>query len=305
MNNSAFLFNLKLLFLQVFLLISLLLLSGCEPAAVKPETAKPQAIAPSAATTAAAEPQAAANPPAASVAAEAKPACELRLGFETWEPYQYIGMDQKPGGLDIELVQAIASKMSCTLVTQHSNWLELVAALKEGKVDLLMGSSMTPSRQEFAHFSDPYRKEQFVLFVRSADAAGLPQNTIGDFIAAGKKLGIVSEYYYGPELTELYSNETYKSQFIEAQLSELNIARLMDEDIDGMLEDKFVGVSMLRRKGLDREIGQHSITLGNTDVYVMFSKATVKPETVAAFNKALAEIKQNGEYDAVLARYQF
>lgn len=303
MNNSAFPFSLKLLFLQVFFLLNLLLLSGCEPAAVKPETAKPQAIAP-AAVTVAAEPQAVANPPAAAVA-EAQPGCELRLGFETWEPYQFIGIDQKPGGLDIELVQAIASKMSCTLVTEHSNWLELVAALKEGKVDLLMGSSMTPSRQEFAHFSDPYRKEQFVLFVRSADAAGLPQNTIGDFIASGKKLGIVSEYYYGPELTELYSNETYKSQFIEAQLSELNIARLMDEDIDGMLEDKFVGVSMLRRKGLDREIGQHSITLGNTDVYVMFSKATVKPETVAAFNKALAEIRQNGEYDAVLTRYQF
>lgn len=298
MNNPAFPFRVKLLLVNPFYLACLLMLGGCEPAAVKPEIKPVEASV-------AAQPQTApAALPATATAAE-KPTCELKLGFETWEPYQFIGMDQKPGGLDIELLQAIANKMSCSLITQHSNWLELVTLLKEGSVDLLMGASMTPSRQEFAHFSDPYRKEQFVLFVRSADAAGLPQNTIGDFISSGKKLGIVSEYYYGPELTELYSKETYKNQFVEAQLSELNIARLVDEDIDGMLEDKFVGVSMLRRKGLDKDIGQHSITLGNSDVYVMFSKATVKPETVAAFNKALAEIRQSGEYDAVLARYQF
>ncbi|WP_306520216.1 ABC transporter substrate-binding protein [Rheinheimera sp.] len=302
MNNPALPSSAKLLFHNLFYLIFLLALSGCEPAAIKPAAETPAtAAAPAAAT----DSNTSAQVPTAATSVPAAPVCELRLGFETWEPYQYLGIDQKAGGLDIELVQAIAKRMSCTLVTQHSNWLELVGALKEGKVDLLMGASMTPSRQEFAHFSDPYRKEQFVLFVRSADAAGLPQNTIADFIGAGKKLGIVSEYYYGPELTELYSNETYKTQFVEASLSELNIARLVDEDIDGMLEDKFVGVSMLRRKGLDRDIGQHSITLGNTDVYVMFSKTTVKPETVAAFNKALAEIRQNGEYDAVLARYQY
>lgn len=303
MNNSALISALKLLFLHVFYLT---LISGCEPAATSPasnNTAAPSAVAPAPqdkTAVAATEVM-----PAASAAKAAEPACTLRLGFETWEPYQYMGIGQKPEGLDIELIQAVAKGMSCTLETQHGNWLELVAALKEGKVDLLPGASITPSRQEFAHFSDPYRKEQFVLFVRSADAAGLPQNTLADFMAAGKKLGIVSEYYYGPELTELYGDEKYKTQFVEASLSELNVARLVDEDIDGMLEDKFVGVSMLRRKGLDREIGQHNITLGNTDVYVMFSKVTVKPDTVAAFNKALADIRQNGEYDAVLARYQF
>ena len=299
MNNLALTSALKLLFLHLFYLT---LISGCEPAATSPvsnNTPAPVAAAPQEKTAVAA------TVPAEPTSKAAAPACTLRLGFETWEPYQYVGIGQKPEGLDIELIQAVARGMSCTLETQHGNWLELVTALKEGKVDLLPGASITSSRQEFAHFSDPYRKEQFVLFVRSADAAGLPQNTMADFMAAGKKLGIVSEYYYGPELTELYSDEKYKNQFVEASLSELNVARLVDEDIDGMLEDKFVGVSMLRRKGLDRDIGQHNITLGNTDVYVMFSKMTVKPETVAAFNKALADIRQNGEYDAVLARYQF
>lgn len=229
--------------------------------------------------------------------------CQLKLGFEAWEPYQFTSLDNKPSGLDIELVEAVAQQMGCQIVAQQGTWTDLISALKVGTVDLLLGASITPARQEYAHFSDPYRQEQFVLFVRSADVAGYPQNTLADFIGAGKKVGIISEYYYGAEFADLYNQETLKKQFVEASLGELNLARLLDEDIDGMLEDSFVGHAMLRRKGLDKQIGAHSISMGNTDVFVMFSKATIKAEQVSAFNQALATIKADGRYNAILQRY--
>ncbi|WP_348732867.1 transporter substrate-binding domain-containing protein [Rheinheimera texasensis] len=247
-----------------------------------------------------------ATPAVASTVAEpAKPTvtCQLKLGFEAWEPYQYTSLDNKPAGLDIELVQAIAGQMGCEIAAQQGTWMDLIAALKSGGVDLLLGASVTPARQEYAYFSDPYRQEQFVLFVRSEDVAGYPQNTLADFIGSGKKVGIISEYYYGAEFAELFKQDALKQQFVEASLGELNLARLLDEDIDGMLEDSFVGHAMLRRKGLDKQIGAHSISMGNTDVFVMFSKATVKPEQVSSFNQALAAIKADGRYNAIVQRY--
>lgn len=250
--------------------------------------------------------QPATTPAAGSTAAEpAKPAasCQLKLGFEAWEPYQYTSLDNKPAGLDIELVQAIAGQMGCEIVAQQGTWMDLIGALKSGGVDLLLGASVTPARQEYAYFSDPYRQEQFVLFVRSDDVAGYPQNTLADFVGSGKKVGIISEYYYGAEFAELFKQEALKPQFVEASLGELNLARLLDQDIDGMLEDSFVGHAMLRRKGLDKQIGAHSISMGNTDVFVMFSKATVKPEQVSAFNQALAAIKADGRYNTIVQRY--
>lgn len=246
------------------------------------------------------------TPTTASAAAEpAKPAatCQLKLGFEAWEPYQYTSLDNKPAGLDIELVQAIAGQMGCEIAAQQGTWMDLIGALKTGGVDLLLGASVTPARQEYAYFSEPYRQEQFVLFVRSEDVAGYPQNTLADFVGSGKKVGIISEYYYGAEFAELFKQDALKQQFVEASLGELNLARLLDEDIDGMLEDSFVGHAMLRRKGLDKQIGAHSISMGNTDVFVMFSKATVKPEQVSAFNQALATIKADGRYNAIVQRY--
>jgi len=277
--------------------ITLVLLQiGCKPAPEAPATtATPQT------TATAAEVAATDTAPPSVIPADT---CQLKLGFEAWEPYQYVGMDHQPAGLDIELVQAVARKMNCQIMPQQGTWVELMASLKTGEVDMLLGASKTSAREEYAYFSEPYRQEQFVLFVRSADVAGLPQNTMTEFLSAGKKLGIVSEYFYGEELAQLYNDDQLKVNFIEAPLSELNLARLMDEDIDGMLEDRFVAASMLRRKGLDKTISPHSISLGDNEVYVMFSKASVSDSKVNAFNAAMAAIRQNGEYDAIVARYQ-
>lgn len=272
-------------------LVSVLFLAACGPQAPVP--------VPAAQTSENTVPSA----PAETSAAAAPTSCKLNLGFEAWEPYQFTSFENKPAGLDIELVQAIAQQMGCEIAAQQGTWTELIDALKVGKVDLLLGASVTPARQEYAFFSDPYRQEQFVLFVRSADVAGYPQNTLADFVGSGKKVGIISEYYYGAEFADLYNQDTLKPQFVEASLSELNLARLLDEDIDGMLEDSFVGHAMLRRKGLDKQIGTHSISMGNTDVFVMFSKATIKPEQVSAFNQALAAIKANGSYNTIIQRY--
>ena len=278
--------------------ITLVLLQiGCKPAPVTPQ-------APSETATTATAENSTVNVAQAAPVPEEPQSCTLKLGFEAWEPYQYVGMDQKPAGLDIELVQAVAAKMNCEIVPQQGTWVELIAGIKAGEVDMLLGASKTAAREGFAYFSDSYRKEQFVLFVRTEDVAGLPQNSMPEFLSAGKKLGIVSEYFYGDELAQLYADDQFKANFVEASVSELNLARLMDEEIDGMLEDRFVATSMLRRKGLDKSVSPHSISLGDNDVYVMFSKSSVDEPKVSAFNAAMAAIRQNGEYDAILARYQ-
>lgn len=240
----------------------------------------------------------------ASQTTEPATACLLKLGYEAWEPYQYTNLDNTAAGLDIELLQAVMDKMGCTLQTRQGSWTELVAAVKSGELDLLPGASQTEARRAFAHFSMPYRTEQFTLFVRSAESAAYPQTTLTDFVLAGHKVGIISDYFYGEEFAELSAQDAVKANIVEASLAELNLARLLDDDIDGMLEDGFVARSMLRRKGLDQQIGAHSINLASSDVFVMFSKATVSAERVEAFNQALKQIQADGSYQRIVARYQ-
>ena len=231
------------------------------------------------------------------------PQCSLTMGFDAWEPYQYMTVGNTVTGLDVELVRVIAAEMQCELNIVQGSWVELLGLLKEGEIDFVLGASITEDRQDFAYFSEPYRQEQFSLFVR-ADDVGLEVASIQEFITAGHKLGIVNEYYYGDEIAELYASVKFRPQFVGAIISEMNMARLLDEEIDGFLEDSFVAASILRRKGLDELIKPHHITLGNNDVYVMFSKASVEEELVAEFNRGLAAIKQNGLYQQIVLRYQ-
>src|SRR5690606_41970345 len=72
--------------------------------------------------------------------------------------------------------------------------------------------------------------------------------------------------------TRRSSDLNLRPLFVGAIISELNMARLLDEEIDGLLEDSFVGAAILRRKGLDKYIQAHNISLGSSDVYVMFSQ---------------------------------
>jgi len=231
------------------------------------------------------------------------PQCSLTMGFDAWEPYQYMTVGNTVTGLDVELVRAVASEMQCELSIVQGSWVELLGLLKEGKIDFVLGASVTEDRQAFAYFSEPYRQEQFSLYVR-ANNVDLPVASIQDFINAGHKLGIVNEYYYGDEIAELYASVESRPQFVGAIISEMNMARLLDEEIDGFLEDSFVAASILRRKGLDDLIKPHQVTLGNNDVYVMFSKASVEEQLVAEFNRGLAAIKQNGLYKQIVERYQ-
>ncbi|MEH8015960.1 transporter substrate-binding domain-containing protein [Rheinheimera muenzenbergensis] len=235
-------------------------------------------------------------------AAPAAPSCVMTLGMDAWEPYQYMTVGNSPTGLDVELVKAVADKMGCNLNVVQGSWLELLKLLKDGEIDFVLGASQTEERKEFAYFSEPYRQERFQLYVRKNDAEQ-PFSDLKSFLAAGHKVGIVNEYYYGDEVASLYADEALRSKFVGAIISELNMARLLDEEIDGLLEDSFVGASILRRKGLDKYIEPHSISMGSSDVFVMFSKASVEEQQVQQFNQALQQLRNDGAYNRLLEKY--
>ena len=257
-------------------------LSGCKPAEQTP----------------------AASAPAAPESVVAKVAdCNLTMGMDAWEPYQYMSVGNTVSGLDVELVQAVTAGMGCSLDVVQGSWVELLTLLKDGDVDFVLGASKTEEREQFAYFSEPYRQERFQLYVRKEQAA-LPSDSLKAFVEAGHKVGIVNEYYYGDEMAALYADDTLREQFVGAIISELNMARLLDEEIDGLLEDSFVGASILRRKGLDKYIQPHSISLGASDVYVMFSQDSVSEAQVEQFNAGLVKLRDSGRYNQIVDKYR-
>ncbi len=229
--------------------------------------------------------------------------CTLRMGFDVWEPYQFVDVNNQVRGLDIELISSVTEAMGCDVEFVQGTWVSLLADLAEGNVDLLLGASKTQDRENFAYFSEPYRTEEFVLYVRTDEPKFANFETIEDFVSNGSKIGVVSEYYYGENISNMLDDNDTSQQFVFGIMGEMNVARLLDMDIDAYLEDSYVGASIIRRKALASLIEPHDIRIMTGDIYVMFSQASVPEEQVNLFNQALADYKVTTTYAGTLRKY--
>jgi polar amino acid transport system substrate-binding protein len=231
--------------------------------------------------------------------------CQFVLGFDAWEPYQYADVGDRVAGLDIELVAAVVEGMGCQLTYQQGTWVDLLTALKEGEVDILLGASKTETREQFAFFSDAYRMEEFSLYIRKGDKVQAEYKSISDFIKNGSRIGIVGDYVYGPDVSSLLDDPETSKYFVNAIMGELNVARLLDGDIDGFLEDSFVGATLLRRKALSNYIIAQGISIQTGDAYVMFSQKSVTQEQLSDFNAQLKKVKNSQAYQDIVDKYSY
>jgi len=231
--------------------------------------------------------------------------CKLILGFDAWEPYQYADVGGRVAGLDIELISKVADGIGCEITYKQGTWVDLLSSLKKGEIDILLGASKTPTREEFAFFSDPYRMEEFSLYIRNGDEKHAAHKTLTEFIRSGGRIGVVSDYLYGDEVAKLLDDPEQSKQFVNAIMGEINVARLLDGDIDGFLEDSYVGASMLRRKALSAYIVAHGITVQTGNAYVMFSRKGITQEQLVLFNAELNRIKESQVYRDLLSKYSY
>ena len=229
--------------------------------------------------------------------------CTLVVGWDPWEPYQYQDLGGELRGLDVELIRGIGARIGCKTRFLANDWASLLEMLKKGEVDMLPGATMTDDRAEFAMFSDPYRDETFVLFVRTGEKGRLRADNLGDMLAQSFKIGVVSQYLYGEEITALQDSAEYRDLFVSVPISELNFSNLINFEVDGFLEDPFVSAAVIRKKGLAEEVEAHPITIKTGEVRLMLSKASLKQSLVDAINVALQEQENDGSYAALLEKY--
>ncbi|MCF6193247.1 MAG: transporter substrate-binding domain-containing protein [Kangiellaceae bacterium] len=234
---------------------------------------------------------------------EEEAACELILGWDPWEPYQYLTPDDQVKGLEIELIQSMARQVGCSVKFEQGEWMALLESLELGKIDMLGGASKTDARKTFAHFSIPYRHESFVLYLLAENMEIYAEKSIYELMDEKFRLGITDDYIYGDAISLIQDKKSYQSQIVTVPITEVNYYNLMQGNIDGFLEDPFVAGYTIKRKGLSAKISASGIKVHSGDVSIMFSKASVTPERVEQFNMALESIKNSGEYKKILDKY--
>src|SRR5258708_14848753 len=90
-----------------------------------------------------------------------------RIGFENSPPIHFMGKDDRPTGLAVELVSEAAGRRGIRL-----QWLVVPesseASLKANKVDLWPMMTIRPERKGVVYITEPYAEGEFCLIVRRA-----------------------------------------------------------------------------------------------------------------------------------------
>lgn len=216
-------------------------------------------------------------PSAGAVTAAAPPPepCKLSVGWDPWEPYQYEDVNGAMRGMDVEVVRVVAQDAGCDVRFVRGSWQMLLSKLHDGEIDLLMGASATPERETYARFSPPYRQETFALYVRSEDLERLSPKSLSQLVASGRRIGVTNGYFYGDAATQLILGDDTADGFAAAPLVELNYARLVDGEIDALLDDTYVAAALMRRKGWDAQISRHPLEISSSTVSLMYSKSSM------------------------------
>jgi len=242
-------------------------------------------------------------PVAQKTAVPENPPCQLTLGWDPWEPYQYLTPDNTVQGLEIDLITAMADQVGCQIDFVQHDWMHLLKGIQDGSIDILGGASQTEQRKSFAYFSTPYRHESFVLYVRSDEIEKYNGQSLIQLLDNKFRVGVTEDYIYGDQVADIQDDEKYQKQIVSVPITEVNYYNLIQNNIDGFLEDPFVAGYTIKRKGLSGQIKATNIEVNSGSVSIMFSKASIKPEKVEAFNKALEAIKASGEYKKILDKY--
>ncbi|MEM1412341.1 MAG: transporter substrate-binding domain-containing protein [Pseudomonadota bacterium] len=248
-------------------------------------------------------PTEAANPSVTPVTAPSPPSCELVMGWDPWEPYQYEIAGGQVFGLDVDLATAVAGAADCTLTFRKGSWRELLEALEAGEIHLLAGATRTAEREAFARFTTPYRDEAFLLFVPASRLDELTDHDLAGLMADGLRLGVIEDYLYGEPISGYQDNPDHAEQFLYSALAETNIARLVDGEVDGIIEDQYVGAAIIRHKDLGDEIALHPARFTSTAVSFMVSRSAVDEATFERLDASVSELLGSGAIEKVLAQY--
>jgi polar amino acid transport system substrate-binding protein len=207
-----------------------------------------------------------------------------------FSPFEFIGDDGNPAGIDIDLISAIGEKIGVSVQIVNMGGDALIPAMTSGKIGaIISGMTITEERKKSVQFSDPYYQASQKIIVKDgsdiADEAGL----------AGKKIGVQMG-----TTGDLYVTDTVKDATVERYDKGIDAVQdLVNGKLDAVVIDEepakvFVsqaqGLSVLEDRLSDEQYGI-ALPLG-------------QDELLTKINEALAELKADGTLDEIYAKYE-
>tara|TARA_B110000467_G_C18325216_1_gene488439 strand:- start:692 stop:1462 length:771 start_codon:yes stop_codon:yes gene_type:complete len=237
------------------------------------------------------------------ISAKETPARVYAVGWELWYPYQYHNKKQQLVGLDFDVFKAITKESNLDTIFTELPWKRHLQYIKTGKMDMAMGASHTPEREETAYFSLPYRLEKVNLFVRKGTTHKIKLNTLSDLSNSDYMIGVEGGYFYGDDYQKLITTKEFHAHINNVIDLEQNVALLLKGHIDGFLVDPITMKAFSEKYSLQDQFEVHPLEIYQDNIHIMLSRKSCSIETLNRINNAIVKLKKNGEMSKIINRW--
>lgn len=212
-----------------------------------------------------------------------------------FKPFEYTDASGNFVGIDVDLVDAIAEDQGFEYKINSLGWDAAIAACQSGQADgMIAGASITDERKESGWiFSDGYyQATQTMTVAADSDITGFADLS-GKTVAV--KTGTQGAAYaeslkdeYGFEITYFEDSPT----MYQAVLGGQTVA---------CFEDTPIMAASIKEGDLALKILEDTANEGAPYGFAIFNADN--QELIDMFNAGLANIKENGKYDEIIAKY--
>jgi len=205
-----------------------------------------------------------------------------------FEPFEYRNGD-KIEGFDIELIGEIAKIVGVDIEIVDMSFDGLLPALQSKKIDIIIaGMTATEERKQFVNFSEPYYDSKQSILVYGSDSGiegfddlngktvGVVLGYTGDLIVS--EMPEVKAQQYGATSEAVMGLKTQKVQAI-----------VLDNEPARRYAEQNPELKLIQT---DSQSEEYAIAMRKEDAQLLED-----------INNALTTVKENGVYDALLAKY--
>ena len=202
-------------------------------------------------------------------------------------PYEFYEGDEVVG-IDAEIAAAIAEEMGMELVIEDMAFDSIISAVQSGKADLgVAGMTVTEDRLENVNFSDSYATATQVIIVTEGSEIATCDDLVGKTI--GVQLGTTGDIYACD--VEDATIEPYNKGFEAVQaLSQGKVdAVIIDNEPAKEFVKEVAGLKILEE---EFAVEEYAIAIAKDN-----------EELLGKVNTALANLKDSGKLDEIVAKY--
>ena len=210
-----------------------------------------------------------------------------------YAPFEFKDSDQVYKGLDVDIINEVAKRSGWKMNQSFPGFDAAVNAVQSGSADALMaGTTITEARKQVFTFSDPYFDTKIIVATTKANKISSYEDLKGKTV--GLKNGTAAQTFLEENKNKYgFSIKTFDT-------GDLMYNSLATGSVNAVMDDEAV-IQYAIQQGQDLSLDIPGEPIGSFGFSV--KKGSKYEYLVDDFNKALAEMKEDGTYETIMNKW--